>query len=615
MTTFDPHQQQRPGRLPTTAGRMAPSPSTWLTAMLCLLLLLSPELVLSFVVLSRHSTQLALDSNLDSTSNRLLTTGVLFRTAFKDFTLQGASDTDCYIALGDARGFDRVLYETPQLCTHFEIFPRASAADDSNSNSNSDTGGLLTSLPTGISMGMYGDQPMMATVDFSGEYTDLPLTNPYNLPFQTFPVGVTSEASGGVYVGLQGTGGRLPPAAAKESSQDLQNIYDYYKQMTHPTLMDHDTNPQVVKVNMRTQELEWQLDLETTEGRSTIGNVVHIPSRDLLVVVGSSNGKGSTVGAGAWSNSWDGYVTLVNATTGVADDSAGSETHLAADHSIRVQSQVGQDDYILGACASDDNLFILGMTTGQLKPTTDEFTKSGGGAFAMMLDIDTLTIQWTQQWYGAGTEALKCVATSSNLYVAGQVPEGVSLLEDLTRTADTPSRDQDLFFSLLDTADGNARWTSQLDSRRADHLADIQVTQVGDFLFTGNSMDFEVGIVDLYTASMNFADGFYDWRGLAPDADPIRGDTNQGNGETLPPGIFNQLEQIVDDDDNKTTVIVVATVVPCVFLLGVILCGFYYKKRSPPSSSSSAAAAETKEEDPRGPETSTVGAAGGASVV
>ncbi len=534
---------------------MNPSPTRLLTISATLLLLvLSLSPAESWVSLSRHSTQVALHANFDETTGKLMTTGVLFRSAFKDITLQGSSDTDCYIAVGDVRGFDRALFETPQLCTHFGIFP-----EDSTS----------IPFPRGISVGVHNDQAMVATVDFSGEYADLTMKNKVNLPFQSFPIAIHSDAQGAVYVGLHKTGGLLPPPAPINEDDELKDIYEYYRLMTHPTKTTHFTSPQVVKINLRTQEIVWQVDFETTEGRSSIGSVLNFPSHDLVVVVGSSNGKGSYVGAGEWSNSWDGFITLINATSGVVDDSAANQTYLAADHSVRIQSQVGQDDYILGMCASDDDLYVIGTTTGKMKPNATE----AGGAFLIKYDIDTLNVQWTQQWNGLGTEAIKCAASSTNIYVAGHVPAGVSLKEDTTRTLET-SNDQDLFISLINTEDGFIQWTRQFDSRRPDHLAAIIRLGTGDLAIVGNSMDFEKGVCDIYTSTIALADGFYDWQRLPPEADPIRGDAAPNEDAT------DNVGSELQGDDNRTIIIVVATVVPCVVLLLVILFTVRNNKRT-----------------------------------
>lgn len=514
----------------------------------------------SFVTLSRHSTQVAFHSNIDDVTGRVITTGVLFRASFKDVTLQGYSDTDCYIANGDNRGFGRAIFETPQMCTHFGIFPQSE--DEAQANT--------TTLPRGFSIGVHDDQALVATVDFTGEYEDLTMTNRVALPSQSFPVSFHSNTQGQVFIGLHKTGGLLPPPAPDNKNDELKEIYSYYRLMTDPMQTTHFVSPEVVKVDMNTQEILWKVLFDTDDGRSTIGKVIHLPSRDLLVVAGSSNGKGSYVGAGEWSNSWDGFITLVNATTGIINDSAANQTYLASEHSVRIQSQVDQDDFILGMCVSDDKLYVTGTTTGKMKPDATD----SGGAFLMKVDVDTLNVLWIQQWYGLGTEGIKCTASSTQVYVAGHVPTGVSLKEDTTRTL-TTSKTQDLFISLVDANDGSMKWTRQFDSRRQDHLAEIVGLSSGDLLIIGNGMDFEKGISDIYVASITQADGFYDWQGLPPDADPILGATNP---VTFPSDTDN--ENQTSNDKNNTAIIVASTVVPCVILL--LIVGIKIRQRAGP---------------------------------
>lgn len=502
----------------------------------------------SFVTLSRHSTQVAFHANIDAITGRVLTTGVLFRASFKDITLQGYSDTDCYIANGDTRGFGRGIFETPQLCTHFGIFPQPAEGEESD---------VASSLPRGFSLGVHDDQAMVATVDFTGAYDDLTMTNRVPLPTQSFPVSFSSNIDGQIFIGVHKTGGLLPPQAPDDQDDHLNEIYSYYELMTDPMKTTHFVSPQVVKVDMKTQEILWQVVFDTEEGRSTIGKILDLPSRDLLVVAGSSNGKGSYVGAGEWSNSWDGYITKVNATSGVIDDSAANQTFLAAEHSVRIQSQVDQDDLILGMCVSDDKLYVTGTTTGKMKTDATDF----GGAFLMKVDVDTLNVLWIQQWYGQGVRGIKCTASSTQVYVAGHVPKGVSLKEDTTRTL-TTSKDQDLFIALVDANDGSMKWTRQFDSRRQDHLAEIVGLSTGDLLFIGSGMDFGNGVSDIYVASITQADGFYDWQGLPPDVDPIRGATN--------PVTLSSDESQTSSDKDNTAIIVAATVVPCVILLLIV---------------------------------------------
>ena len=474
----------------------------WIAHHLAVLSLVIP-LTHTWIISSRHNTQLAFHSAFDSRKALVLTTGVLFRTALKDYTLSGPSDTDCFISLG----FDRALYESPQLCTHFEMFPVSTS------------GGL----PAGVSLGIDGNQASISSILQLTEYNqDWRFADVHLLPVGQFPIAVATDASGSAYIGMHETNGELPPAAKpSQPEQELLNLYKYHRRMTHPWETTHVESPIIVKVNILTGKQEWRLNLTTTYGRSNIGGVVHLPSRNLVVVAGSSNGEGSLVGGGEWSNSWDGYLTLINATTGKMDEETTSTTSFLSEHSERIQSQVGADDFIHGLCAVDDNLLIVvGSTTGKM---TSDTTAMNGGAFVRVYDVDTLKVKWTYQWPGGmHVEALKCAATSRYVYVAGHVPAGVSL-EKKGGTRDSIPSTQDLFVSLLDTSDGNLRWTRQIDSRRNDTLANIFVSPTGDLVMAHNAMDFELGFNEVLTSTVSNSDGFYDWKDLPSDMDPLGG--------------------------------------------------------------------------------------------
>jgi hypothetical protein len=525
--------------------------SSLATALRVVLLLSCIPASNAFVILSRQSTHLALGTLLDPGSMKMVTSGVRFRGEFSDITLEGQSDTDCYIAVGDIRGFDRKLFESPQMCMNFDIFRGAEAS---------------LNLPQGVVVGIQGSQANVFSVNFYGDFDKTQISNPINLPFATFPVALSTDPFGGVYVALHETKGAVPPSASEESTE-LKDVVEYLKTMTYPkhSIVE---SPQLIKVNITSREVLWQKTLDTEEGRSTIGGIQYLPTRNLLVVVGSSYGQGSAVGAGVASQDWDGYVTIVDASTGQIDDSAAALTPLAAEHSVRITSQPGQQDFIHGVCALGDKVFLLGSTTGKI-----EGDISGGG-FIMKIDVDTLNVLWKRQFVGQGVEAMKCTGAQDFIYVAGYVPAGV-LLDDPTRKGRV-SNDQDIFAALVSTETGDVQWTRQIDSRREDLLTDLVINQLGNLMVTGNAADFDAGISDLYILSLVRQTGFHDWQELSPDADPIGGETNSGNGSTLPPAIDNTggtgtFEEIVDDEDNKTTVIVVAVVVPVVLALLVAI--------------------------------------------
>lgn len=537
-----------------------------------LFLALCPIQTQGLVTLSRYITQLAFHGSIDPTLYQILAIGVLFRGTYDDLTLQGQSDIDCYIAIGDLTGFERTVLETPQMCIGFQFFDRGTATD----------GSTTTSLPRGVISGIHNNQAIIASADFSDHI--LTMANPIDLPQQYFPVSLSTDAQGGVYVALHSTAGILPSSNSdnNDQSETLYNIYNYFQQMTHPNASVHDAAPQVVKIDILTGDLLWELALETELGRSTVAAVALMTSRDWLVVAGSSNGSGSYVGAGVHTTTWDGYVTLVNATSGKVDDSKWAASPLAADHSLRVTSQVGKHDYVLGMCIFEDDIYLVGTTEGTMVPGV-----VAGGGFVTKLDADTLQISWTRQWEGIGVQALTCEATEDFVYVSGHVPESV-LLNDTTRTQS--SDNQDIFVSLLDASSGEMRWTRQVDSRRPDFMASISYHVLGYSVLTANSMDLVNGVSVLYALTFEHETGYYDWQGMDPQDDPLGaafGDLDTPTSPTQFPTTMSTPSEtantpgiVSDNDKDKSTIIAVAIVIPVLLLLAVLVYTAFTRRSS-----------------------------------
>jgi len=493
----------------------------------------------TLVITSKHRAQLAFDSAYDHEGSRVLTTGIYFRSALRDYTLYGPAYTDCFIE----EGVERALYQTPQLCTHFEIFPE----------------GKKSELPAVVSLGMDGDQASIASIpSLTEDRKDWQLQNIMELPSRQFPVAVATDVSGGVYVGMHSTGGKVLPIEPSGVDKQLSNINGYYELMTRPGPMTRAGSPIIVRMDMIKRRQSWRMKLNTTDGHSAIGGIVHLPHKDLIVIAGSTNGHGMLVGAGATSSSWDGFITILNATSGEADREKASMPSYST-QSLKINSQIGQTDYALGICAHDDEVYVVGTTTGQMTPTA-----TSGGAFIQAYDVDTLNIKWTHQWSGDGVEALKCLVTSrKEIYIAGHVPSEV-VVDDERRSSS--SYTQDIFVSLLDGSDGTVRWTRQIDSRRHDTVAKIMLNRAStnaNLIITHNAMDLVWGVNEIVTSTIAKDDGFHDWQELPDSVDPLGG-LIPGPIDMPAPPLFRHWKAVV--------VIMVA------FLIGVV--AMVYIRRS-----------------------------------
>jgi hypothetical protein len=135
-----------------------------------------------------------------------------------------------------------------------------------------------------------------------GEYDEVPLLNPFNLPDGTFPVALVMDPDGGVYVELHDTGGTL----VREWNKPLEDVMNYINSVTTPEEA-WVISPVAMKVNMALGQVNWQTELTTTGGQSLIGGMVNIPFKNVLVVASSSTGIGNMVGdASAHGDDWDG---------------------------------------------------------------------------------------------------------------------------------------------------------------------------------------------------------------------------------------------------------------------------------------------------------------------
>jgi len=505
----------------------------------------------AFVVLSRQSSNLSLDAIRDARSSKVITIGVLFRDEHAEITAAGQADTQCITSIGDIRGFDRNVHESPQYCVHVANYPATSDFDYA------------------IVAGVAGRQAALYVMNFLGEYDEAPLVDPFLLPVGTFPVAmVTDPKDGGVYVGLHDTGGTL----VREWNKPLEDVLTYINSVTQP----EDAwviSPVAMKVDMT--QVVWQTEFTTTAGQSLIGGMAHIPSENVLVVAGSTDGLGPSVGATAHSDDWDGgdwdgYVTILNGETG------------SVERSVRIQSQSNQDDFIHGICALDDEIFIVGSTTGSLEPEQGGVARGGGGAFVMKLDVSTLEILWTRQFRGAGVDdsppvAMECEVKAGSLFVGGQVPAGVLMEQDDSRT--NASDNQDLLVMTMDPSSSEVYWVRQIDSRRDDRLSNIMIAANGDLFIMANAMDFENESNDSYLMTVTRQDGIHDWLGLPEDADPIDGvqaGVIDGDGE----GVGDSMLADESDNEGNLALILIAALVPVGLLLLVAICSVATAGRS-----------------------------------
>ena len=208
-----------------------------------------------------------------------------------------------------------------------------------------------------------------------------------------------------------------------------------------------------------------------------VNHMVELPSRDALVIVGSTPGTGPAFGEiTSGLGDMDGFMVKLNANTGNFD-ALGVPAN-------RLESSNFKDDWITHICTGqvdDGMLFVVGVTAGQLDPSANVPPDNSVDAFIAMIDFDTLEPVWTKQFpvTGGSTETtdgrsngsaaygIGCSVTSDDqfVYFAGVVDKGAALDGLTSKGGD------DIFVAQLSTSDGTVQWMKQMGTSGNERLA------------------------------------------------------------------------------------------------------------------------------------------------
>jgi len=238
---------------------------------------------------------------------------------------------------------------------------------------------------------------------------------------------------------------------------------------------------------------------------------------DVLVMVGTTNGRGSAFGTSdnfaASYPDLDGFVTKVRTDTGAF---AGGEKFNSVSgsfvntHSERIASNPGQDEIVTGVCAKPlrtvgdqdktEHVYVVGGTSAKLAAippgTRDrEFESSFGKtedglkvfeAFLMKIDLDTMNVVWTVQVGAVPSPSLPknssrrtafgygCAVTSDgqDVYLTGIIRDGGVATDfsaaDSSGLPYKASGGTDVFVSSYKTADGSRNFLQQFGSEQDD---------------------------------------------------------------------------------------------------------------------------------------------------
>eukprot|EP00980_Cylindrotheca_fusiformis_P011151 scaffold2557_cov121-Cylindrotheca_fusiformis.AAC.34 len=526
--------------------------------MTALILASLPQDVVPFVSVSRWGTSLAYGGAIDGI--RMLISGVNYYGDYKHVTEIGQADTDCYVSLGTSNaGFVRTTFDSPQMCLDMEVLN-------------------IPNQPDAVVLAMAGQQPMLLSMSYSGgTASKVSLADPVKLPYGYFPAVMAADRTkGGVYVGLHPTNGfEMSAASDSDSVDELKNTWDYLRHLTNPAVGYFDkpstpssSSPLIFKYDIVKEKPEWQTTLETDEGITLIGGMGVVPEREALVVGGSTTGYGPSIGAGARSlGNWDGFLTIVNMGNGVID-TKNTTTEINAPHSVRIFSQNGQDDMVLNLCVDDDKVYLVGSTSGKIEG--DEL----GGGFVMKFDIDTLNVIWKKQFVGVGIEATHCAIRNNFAYIGGTVPAGMQL--EKPNGNEKGKKTVDIFVALFNAATGEMTFIRQIDSRRDDHIAIMDVNAItNDLVVMANAKDFGEGTNDIYVMQID-KEGHHDWADLPYDIDPIDGRVPSPPLMGIDPPTKKD-----DEDDWITTVAILVPLSIFFFLAMYYVCTNHWSSKVP----------------------------------
>lgn len=536
-----------------------------------LVLILLPQIRVSgFSLVSHLNSVLAYGAALDRSGPKIITLGI-------DSNENQKEKTNCYISVGTANGFDRMVLDSPTMCLDLLFFNTSSSLQ----------------LPDGIISAMDGLQPKLFRLDYKSTISSRPkLEESINLPSGNFPTVMAidkNKEKSGIYVALHDLNGLAWDDISKLSDNNSLATWEYLQQLTHPNIeMPDSYSPIVYKYNISTGQEEWQTLLETSEGKTFITGLETIASRNILVVVGTTNGYGPSTGEQQYSGGvWDGFLTLVDVETGKIEN---KNFGTYQSHTTRIQSQYNKDDFALGLCMWDDKAFVVGSTSGKMVGS------EAGGGFVMKIDIDTLDIIWKKQFVGEGIKATHCDVQENNLFVGGIVPSGITLEENnLQVTADT----DDIFIASFNAYNGEMIFLRQIDSHREDQLVGLDINpSSGEIFLTANAWDFSEGYTNLYVLSIN-EKGDHAWQNLSTGQDPITGMIPTKAPDEQPPSDTSPYTYRNDDKNNngdssdklshgessKNIIgkLVTAVLVPTCFLIGVsVFCIFQKARKKDP---------------------------------
>jgi hypothetical protein len=287
-----------------------------------------------------------------------------------------------------------------------------------------------------------------------------------------YPMAITSQKGDeGMYVVFQQSQRPTPNHINQKEGEQERDPAKYFEYGTgygfavarYDLVAQHPTPKTTTK---RIQQI-WNVPFETDYGQGKVlVNDILLVTNGLLVVVGSTTGKGPAYGKVDSGKDWDGFITKINPATGQKILSPGY------DSSKRIQSAKNRDDFITGVChhPSEPHLYVSGTTEGALPGQK----AAGTSAFLMKVDLLTLQTVWTKQFSSnkgrrkGHAHAMACDVSpqGSHVWVGGIVEEG-----GVMYGADASAGGMDVFVAKVSTDNGDVEFVKQVGSEKNDELA------------------------------------------------------------------------------------------------------------------------------------------------
>lgn len=252
---------------------------------------------------------------------------------------------------------------------------------------------------------------------------------------------------------------------------------------------------------------EWNREYATTDDRNIfLSTVLYLPrksSTDILLMAGTTRGYGPAFATDEPTmGDLDGFITKINPNTG--DLITGTPKD-----SIRIESDPGKDETLLGICASPtsenvDHVYAVGSTRYLMTETLPEQTRPVQGqawhAYILKLSVDDMSVIWVRQIGSTVVDdkqtdviGLGCAVTNDekDVYLTGTVKNGGVIPEEDEADPNVNHGGDDVFLASFDAGNGAFYFVRQFgtDGQDAPVRGDgsLVVDEDGNVMVLGNS--------------------------------------------------------------------------------------------------------------------------------